>query len=102
MRSIRSLVCAGLALAAMAFTMAMPAAAATPADPGIYEAVKVSVEKPMIEHVYADVVALSCIAPAVTPCQMPERSSVEPSSLTFTSTPVAVAAYKHTDPDIRG
>lgn len=100
MRMIRSLVCAGLALAAMAFTIAAPAVAATPADPGIYEAVKVSTEKPMIHQVYADVVALGCIAPAVEPHSAATRSSAELSSLNVANTPVAVEAYMHIDPDI--
>ena len=102
MRMIRSLIYAGLALAAMAFTIAAPAVAATPTDPGIYEAVKASVEKPMIHQVYADVVALPSISPAVEPHRAVSRSSVDPSSLTFASTPVAVDAYSHIDPDIAG
>lgn len=44
MRLIRSLVYAGLALAAMAFTIASPTVAAVPTDPGIYEAVKASID----------------------------------------------------------
>lgn len=102
MNSIRSLVCAGLALAAMAFSIAAPAVAATPTDPGVYEAVKASIEKPMIHQVYADVVALGCIAPAVTPHRAEGRSSVAPTSQTFASTPAAVDAYMLIDPDIRG
>jgi hypothetical protein len=98
MRMIRSLIVAGLALAAMAFTIAAPAVAATPTDPGIYEAIKVSVETPMIKQVYADVVALGCIAPAVEPHSAASRSSVEPSSLNVATAPVTVAAYKHIDP----
>ncbi|WP_119256265.1 hypothetical protein [Shinella zoogloeoides] len=100
MRSIRSLICAGLALAAMAFTIAAPAVAATPTDPGIYEAVKASVEKPMIHQVYADVVCLSVIAPSVEPQSAATRSSVGPSILNVASTPVAVEAYSRIDPDI--
>lgn len=100
MRMIRSLIYAGLALAAMAFSLAAPAVAATPTDPGVYEAVKASVEKPMIHHVYADIVALSCISPAVEPHSAVSRSSVEPSSLNVAPTSVAVAAYRRIDPDI--
>jgi hypothetical protein len=102
MRMIRSLIYAGLALAAMAFTISAPAVAATPTDPGIYEAIKVSVEKPMLLQVYQDVVALNCIAPAVTPNRDDGRSSGATADLTFASTPVAVEAYVHIDPDIRG
>lgn len=102
MRMIRSLVCAGLALAAMAFTMAMPAVAATPTDPGIYEAVKASVDKPMVHQVYADVVCLNCIAPSVEPHGAATRSSVDLSSLNVASTPVAVDAYLHIDPGRAG
>ncbi|WP_439605475.1 hypothetical protein [Shinella sp.] len=101
MRMIRSLIYAGLALAAMAFTIASPAVAAVPTDPGIYEAVKVSVETPMIHQVYADVVALGWIAPAVEPHSTVSRSSADPSRLNVASTPVAVDAYMHIDPDIR-
>jgi hypothetical protein len=86
------------AVAATAFTIAAPAVAATPTDPGIYEAIKVSVETPMIKQVYADVVALGCIAPAVEPHSAASRSSVEPSSLNVATAPVTVAAYKHIDP----
>lgn len=100
MNSIRSLVCAGLALVAMAFTIAAPAVAATPTDPGVYEAVKASIEKPMIHQVYADVVCLSFIALSVEPQSAATRSSVDISSLNGASTPVAVEAYSHIDPDI--
>jgi hypothetical protein len=64
MRMIRSLIYAGLALAAMAFTISAPATAATPTDPGIYEAVKASLDAPTILQVYDDHVALTCEAPA--------------------------------------
>lgn len=92
MRMIRSLIYAGLALAAMAFTIAAPAVAATPADPGVYEAVKASIEKPMIHQVYADVVCLSVIAPSIEPNSAATRSSADLSSLNVASTPVAVSA----------
>lgn len=100
MRMTRSLIYAGLALVAMAFTIAAPAVAATPTDPGVYEAVKASVEKPMTHQVYSDVVALGCIVPAVEPHSAVSRSSAELSSLNVASTPVAVEAYSHIDPDI--
>lgn len=102
MRMIRSLIYAGLALAAMAFTISAPAVAATPTDPGLYEAVKANVEKPMIDQVYADVVCLNCIAPSVEPHSAVSRSTVERSSLNVANNSVTVAAYKHIDPDIRG
>jgi len=102
MRMIRSLIYAGLALAAMAFTIASPAVAATPTDPGIYEAVKASVEKPMIHQVYADVVCLSVIAPSVEPRSAVSRSSVDLSSLNVANTPVAAEAYMHIDPGRAG
>lgn len=102
MKSIRSLVCAGLALAALAFTMAMPAVAATPTDPGVYEAVKASIETPAVLQVHEVAVALPCEASAVDLSRDVGRSSVEPSSLTFASTPVAVAAYLHIDPGRAG
>ena len=102
MRMIRSLIYAGLALAAMAFTISAPAMAATPTDPGIYESIKASLDAPAILQVYDDVVALGCIAPAVTPHRADGRSSVAPSSLNVASTPVAVDAYMLIDPDIRG
>ena len=77
-----------------------PAVAATPTDPGLYEAVKVSVEKPMIHQVYADVVCLSVIAPSVEPHSAATRSSADLPSMNVASTPVAVEAYSHIDPDI--
>ncbi|MCD1267073.1 hypothetical protein B5M44_18000 [Shinella sumterensis] len=100
MNSIRSLVCAGLALAAMAFTIAAPAVAATPTDPGAYEAMKASIEKPAFLHVHEVAVALPSEAPATDIIRAAGRSSVEPSSLNVASTPVAVAAYSRIDPDI--
>lgn len=63
MRVIRSLIYAGLALAAMAFTIASPAVAAVPTDPGIYEAVKASIDAPAILQVHDGAVALTCEAP---------------------------------------
>lgn len=102
MRMIRSLIYAGLALAAMAFTIAAPAVAATPTDPGIYQSVKASLDAPAILQVYDEHVALTSQAPALGVSDPRWRSSAEPSSLTFTRTPVAVSAYKHIDPGIRG
>jgi len=100
MNSIRSLVCAGLALAATAFTIAAPAVAATPTDPGVYESMKASIEKPAFIHVHEVAVALPCEAPAVDISRDAGRSSVVPSSLNIASTPAAVEAYSHIDPDI--
>jgi len=102
MRMIRSLIYAGLALAAMAFTIAAPAVAATPTDPGIYEAVKASIDKPAVLQAHDVAVALPSDAPAVDTIRHAGRSSVEPSSLNFASTPVAVAAYLHIDPGRAG
>ncbi|MGB3814027.1 MAG: hypothetical protein WA950_12450 [Shinella sp.] len=62
---IRSLIYAGLALAAMALTISAPAVAATPTDPGIYQSVKASLDAPAILQVYDEHVALTCEAPAV-------------------------------------
>lgn len=75
MRIIRSLIYAGLALAAMAFTIASPAVAATPTDPGIYEAVKASIDAPAILQVHEDAVALTCEAPAAMLSRADGRSS---------------------------
>lgn len=75
MRMIRSLIFAGLALAAMAFTSIAPAVAATPTDPGIYEAVKASIDAPANLQVYDDNVALTCEAPALTLGRADGRSS---------------------------
>lgn len=75
MRMIRSLIFAGLALAAMAFTSIAPAVAATPTDPGIYTSIKASLEAPAILQVYDDNVALTCEAPAITLGRTDGRSS---------------------------
>ena len=75
MNSIRSILCVGLALAAMAFTMSAPAVAATPTDPGIYEAVKASIETPAVLQVYDDHVALTCESPAAIVIAAAVRSS---------------------------
>ena len=64
MRMIRSLIYAGLALAAMAFTISAAAVAATPTDPGIYQSIKASLDAPGILQVHKDTVALTCEAPA--------------------------------------
>ncbi|MCP8895334.1 hypothetical protein KYK29_10350 [Shinella daejeonensis] len=101
MRMIRSLIVAGIALAAMAIASIIPAVAVTPTDPGIYEAVKASTETPAIIQVHDDHAALTCEAPAATMARAAGRSSIEPSSMNVASTPVAVAAYEHIDPDIR-
>lgn len=76
MNSIRSLIYAGLALAAMAFTISAPAVAATPTDPGIYEAVKASVDSPAILQVHEDAVALTCEAPTAMMSAAAGRSSL--------------------------
>lgn len=75
MNSIRSLICAGLALAAMAFTIAAPAVAATPTDPGVYQSIKASIEAPAILQVHKDIVALTCEAPAAIVSRADGRSS---------------------------
>lgn len=64
MRVIRSLFFAGLALAAMAMSVATPAIALTPADPGIHVSTKARFASPAIYHVQTDEVALICEAPA--------------------------------------
>lgn len=75
MRMIRSLIYAGLALAAMAFTISAPAVAATPTDPGIYEAVKASIDSPAILQVHDDAAALTCEAPFAVMSAATGRSS---------------------------
>jgi len=76
MRMIRSLVCAGLALAAMALSFAAPAVAATPPDPGIYQPIKTSLDAPAILQVYDDHVAMTCEAPAAIISAAAGRSSL--------------------------
>lgn len=75
MRMIRSLVCAGLALAAMALSFAAPAVAAMPPDPGIYQPIRASLDAPAILQVYDDHVALTCEAPAAIISAAGGRSS---------------------------
>lgn len=101
MRMIRSLIVAGIALAAMSIASVIPAAAATPTDPGIYEAIKASLEAPAIIQVHVEHAALTCEAPAIDASRADGRSLGATASLTVTSTPVAVAAYNRIDPDIR-
>lgn len=74
MRIIRSLIYAGLPLAAMAFTIAAPAVAATPPDPGIYQSIKANLDAPAILQVHEDTVALTCEAPAAILSAAAERS----------------------------
>lgn len=75
MRMIRSLVCAGLALAAMAFTISAPAVAATPTDPGVYQPIKASLDVPAILQVHEGAVALTCEGPAAMLSRADGRSS---------------------------
>lgn len=84
MRVIRSLIYAGLALAAMAFTIASPAVAAVPTDLGIYEAVKASIDAPAILHVHDDVVALTCEAPFAVMSAVAGRSHPQTGMLNIT------------------
>ena len=101
MRMLRSLAYAGLALVAMAVCASMPAAAAVPIDPGVYLMTKATADypAPAVTILDEDRSALTVEAPAIATSG---RSSVAPSSLTFASTLVAVDAYMHIDPDIRG
>jgi hypothetical protein len=75
MRMIRSLIYAGLALAAMAFAISAPAVAATPTDPSIYNSIKASIDAPAILQVHNDTVALTCEAPAAMVIAAAGRSS---------------------------
>lgn len=104
MNSIRSLVCAGLALAAMALCISMPAAAAVPIDPGVYLTTKATADypAPAVTIQDEDRSAVTSEAPALTASRPDGRSSVALSSLNVASTPVAVAAYLHIDPGRAG
>lgn len=103
MRMIRSLIVAGIALAAMSIASVVPAVAATPTDPGIYEAIKASLEAPAIIQVHVEHAALTSEAPAAVTTSGYGRSLGATASLTVSSTPVSVsvAAYSRIDPDIR-
>lgn len=98
MRMIRSLIYAGLALAAMALSFAAPAVAVTPTDPGIYQPIKASLDAPAILQVYDDHVGLTCEEPSAIISAAAGRSSFTLPSLNVASTPAAVAAYMHIDP----
>jgi hypothetical protein len=76
MRMIRSLIYAGLALAAMAFTISAPAVAAVPTDPGIYQPIKASLDAPVILQVHDAAVALTCEAPFAAMSASTGRSSL--------------------------
>ena len=66
MSMIRSLIFAGLAIAAMAISAVTPAVAVSPIDPGIYVSTKARFASPAIYHPQTDQVALICEAPAGT------------------------------------
>lgn len=66
MRMIRSLIFAGLAIAAMAISAVTPAVAISPIDAGIYVSTKARFASPAIYHPQTDQVALICEAPAGT------------------------------------
>lgn len=76
MRMIRSLIVAGFGLAVMALSLAAPAIAATPPDPGIYQPIKASLDAPAILQVYDDHVALTCEASAAIISAAASRSSL--------------------------
>lgn len=96
MRTIRTLIYAGLAIAAMAMSAVTPAVAVTPFNPGIYVSIKARFASPAVYRVHEDRVALICEAPAGTLGRARERQpaltepvnvalppSTSPSSLVF-------------------
>ncbi len=102
MRMLRSLVVSCLALAAVAISSVIPAVAATPTDPGVYEAVKASMETPAVLVRSADHLAIVAEAPAADRSRADGRSFRLDQLMNVASTPAASAAYKHIDPDILG
>lgn len=104
MRIMRSILCAGLAMMAMAVCASMPAAAASP-----LETVRVVVKmSDAVEH-HAPAVAVVSQDVAILPSEAPKieslamvRSSSGNESSSFAETSIAVPAYRHIDPDIAG
>lgn len=101
MRMLRSLVVGCIALAAMAISSVIPAVAATPTDPGIYEAVKASIETPAVLVRSADHLAIVAEAPSAGRSRADGRSFPLGQLMNVAGTPATVDAYKHIDPDIR-
>lgn len=96
MSTIRSIIFAGLAIAAVAMSAVTPAVALTPVDPGIYVSAKARFASPAVYRVHEDRVALICEAPAGTLARARERQpaltepvnatlppSTSPSSIVF-------------------
>lgn len=102
MRFLRSIVFAGLALAAMAVCAAMPAAASVPIDPGIH----VMAQNKAVYPAPAINVAMAITGIGLTP--KPPTISYDPvsrrpfiaASLPVAHSPFSSPAYMHIDPDI--
>jgi len=104
MRIMRCILCAGLAMMAMAVCASMPAAAASP-----LETVRVIVETsnsfdhqaPAVSVVSQDVAILPSEAPKIETIAV-VRSSSGNASPSFADTSIVAPAYQHIDPDIAG
>ncbi len=101
MRMIRSIICVGLAMVAMAVCTSMPAVA-VPINPGIHSGAIVGKEHPAP-------VAINVLDQAVLPVtDLPQvhgrdvdRSSGTADRLTFAASSFNPPAYQHIDPHIR-
>lgn len=104
MKSLRIMICAGLALAAMAVCAAMPAAAAVPLE-NVRVAASMTVDS-IVKMPAADLdlrylaVAPESVAMVTPPHLFRSSAGARVSSLAAVS--ADVAAYRHVDPHIRG
>jgi hypothetical protein len=98
--SIRSFLCAGLAMMAVGLCAAMPAAAVPIEAHAIVQPMTVKeYPAPAMAVVDQVVAVLRSVMPNVEG-EGGGRGSIFASSVSFASTPVQSAAYQHIDPDI--
>ncbi len=103
MRIIRSFLCAGLAMMAMAVCAAMPTAATVPIEVGAIVQPMTAKEypAPAIVSVHEDVAMLPSVMPAAEG-DGGGRSFIADSSRSFASTTAPINFYQRIDPDIAG
>lgn len=103
MRYMRSILCAGLAMVAMAVCASMPAAADVPPEITIMTQPVTGVDypAPAVAIVSQDVAALPSEVPNVEG-DGGSRSSTGNTSFSSAEASFAVEAYRHIDPDIAG
>lgn len=101
MRIVRSILCAGFAMMAMALCASMPAAASVPIDVGtaVQMTAKERYPVPTVDVVIHDIAVLAAIVD-VLPDVGRSRSTAASSTYHFADNSIVGAACLHIDPDI--